>query len=254
MNKHAPGGRRCDGAVGRGERGRVWTTGEHNMERRKFVLGVGALAAGGAAAVGSGAFTSVSAERRINIAVADDSEAYLALDSTDERAYTTNGELALSFNNSEEGALGLNPNSRTAFTDLFEIKNQGEDPVYVGVGLTEEDVYKSPGDVNDPHLLDYENLSGFVYAEESGSGPGLSFNGGNGNMGIDSGGRVDVTFSDNGSADPATNPRILTAGESIKVDLSLIVDGNSLGSGGGSKITVAAADPTSDRAKDGNGT
>ena len=104
MNKHAPGGRRCDGAVGRGERGRVWTTGEHNMERRKFVLGVGALAAGGAAAVGSGAFTQATATRQVEINVVDDTEGYMSFVVDDSEVangqYATlnkNGEVVLSF-------------------------------------------------------------------------------------------------------------------------------------------------------------
>jgi hypothetical protein len=218
------------------------------MRRRKYLIGMGSLAAGGAAAVGTGAFTSVSAERTVSVAVAGDSNAYLSLQPTDERASLNNGELELAFDESNAGALGLNPNSRSAFTDLFKIQNQGDNPAYVGVGLKESDVYIDTTQSNsEPHLLDYSNLSGFVYAEENGSGPGLSFNGGNGNMGIDSGGRVDVRFNSNGDPDPANNPRILYAGEEISVDLSLIVDGKSLGPGGAERMTVAAAEPGSDR-------
>ena len=50
------------------------------MNRRTFVLGLGTVAAGSAAAVGSGAFTSVEADRTISAEVAQDSDAFLELD------------------------------------------------------------------------------------------------------------------------------------------------------------------------------
>ena len=141
MNKHAPGGWRCDDAVGRGERGRVWTTGEHNMERRKFVLGVGALAAGGAAAVGSGAFTQATATRQVEINVVDDTEGYMSFVVDDSEVangqYATlnkNGEVVLSFTeeagtNSFGGPAGqgVNTNSVYYFDGVFGIANQGQD-------------------------------------------------------------------------------------------------------------------------------
>lgn len=49
------------------------------MERRKFVIGMGSLAAGGAAATGTGAFTSAVVPREGDINVANDSNAFLQL-------------------------------------------------------------------------------------------------------------------------------------------------------------------------------
>ncbi|WP_094579861.1 MULTISPECIES: hypothetical protein [Halorubrum] len=96
----------------------------------------------------------------------------------------------------------------------------------------------------DNHLFDFNNLSGYVYAEgTTGNGTGLPFNGGNGNMVIDSGGRVDLDFESNGSSDPTSNNQIINPGQSLTVDFDLIVDGKGLGGGGGKRITVAAADP-----------
>ena len=216
------------------------------MERRKFLIGMGSLAAGGATAMGTGAFTSASAERAVDVNVVADDNAYLSLNPTDERATIVDGQLKLDFAGSSTGATGLNKDARTAFTDLFEIKNQGENPVYVGVGTTKSDVYENPSNKS-PLLFDYQGLSGFVYAEEDGSGPGLSFNGGNGNMVIDDGGRVDVRFNSNGSPDPATNPRILYAGESKSVDFTLITEDEVALGGNADRIMVAAAEPGSDR-------
>jgi len=50
------------------------------MQRRKFVIGLGALASGTAAAVGTGAFTSASVEdRAINVEVTGDADSRVAL-------------------------------------------------------------------------------------------------------------------------------------------------------------------------------
>ncbi len=49
------------------------------MKRRKFLIGAGALAAGGAAALGSGAFTSVEADRDISVEVTGDNNALVRL-------------------------------------------------------------------------------------------------------------------------------------------------------------------------------
>ena len=50
------------------------------MKRRQFVLGLGAVTASGATLLGSGAFTSVRADRTISVETAQDSEAFLELD------------------------------------------------------------------------------------------------------------------------------------------------------------------------------
>lgn len=49
------------------------------MQRRKFLIGAGVLAAGGAAVTGSGAFSAMSAERDVNVDVVNDSNGLLAL-------------------------------------------------------------------------------------------------------------------------------------------------------------------------------
>lgn len=49
------------------------------MKRRRFLLGVGGLAGASGLVLGSGAFTSVDADRRVTVAVVGDDAAYLAL-------------------------------------------------------------------------------------------------------------------------------------------------------------------------------
>ena len=123
-----------------GERGRVWTTGEHNVERRKFVLGVGALAAGGAAAMGSGAFDSASLnDRNADIEVTADQYAFLALRTTgsaDSGKYASYEDDRLSINldgDASGGGGGVAENSDYYFDSLFEIVNQGSEEATITI-------------------------------------------------------------------------------------------------------------------------
>lgn len=50
------------------------------MKRRKFILGLGGFSVSGVALVGSGAFSSVEAERRVSVETARDARAFLRLD------------------------------------------------------------------------------------------------------------------------------------------------------------------------------
>jgi hypothetical protein len=214
--------------------------------------------------MGTGAFTSVSAERTVDISVASDANAFLSLQPTGDRAYTDgDSQIAFSFDNSENGSKGLNPDARTAFTDLFTIKNQGANDVFIAVGLNESSVYEDPNNVsNSGHLFDNSGISGFVYKEENGSGPGLSAGGsGAGSIQIDSGGRVDLDINDgqldsdgNVASGTIADDRTLGPGEELEVDLSIITGDDPSLSASNNKITVLAAEPGSDRADGGNGT
>jgi hypothetical protein len=228
------------------------------MQRRKFIASVGSIAAAGAAAMGTGAFTSVQAQRSVDVNVASDQNAYLSLQATGDRAKSNGDELKLDFDGSNNGANGLNPDARTAFTDLFTIKNQGDNPVLVAVGLSEDNVYAEGS--GQKHLFDNEGLSGFVYSEESGSGSGLGPTGGFGSIQIDSGGRVDLDINDGQLNTDGTvksgsiaDDRTLEPGESLTVDLSIIT-GDDPTIDGGKRISVLAAEPDSDRSDGGSGT
>jgi hypothetical protein len=93
------------------------------MERRKFLLGMGAVAAGGAAALGTGAFEGayIAAERTMAVNVVGDRAAYLRL--VDVSSYA-------SYESSGEGPgklrvnLGrLNPDADTRLDDVFRVQN-----------------------------------------------------------------------------------------------------------------------------------
>ena len=95
----------CPGRVVCGNRGR------QPMERRKFIIGAGALATGSSAAMGTGALSSMSAERSATVDVVSDDSALVQLDpGASERVQLTNGELNISFANGGSGS-GINVNS-----------------------------------------------------------------------------------------------------------------------------------------------
>ena len=51
----------------------------NSMRRRKLLISIGALGAGGTAAFGTEAFTSVEAERNVDVEIAGDQSAFVAI-------------------------------------------------------------------------------------------------------------------------------------------------------------------------------
>ncbi len=102
------------------------------MHRRKFIAGVGSLAAGMAAAMGTGAFEGayVNGDRALTLGVVNDSNGYLQLiDTSPHASYSTiSGGWE---NGSEELQVvidRLNPNADTRLDDVFRVRNTtGED-------------------------------------------------------------------------------------------------------------------------------
>ena len=96
---------------------------------------MGSLAAGGAATLGTGAFATVRVDRSINVEVTGDNAAYLGLDaSISEYAIQNNNKLQLVFDGSNgQNGDGLNPDSDTAFHNVFKIKNNGTNTIRVQI-------------------------------------------------------------------------------------------------------------------------
>ncbi|WP_080509970.1 DUF1102 domain-containing protein [Halorubrum saccharovorum] len=117
--------------------------------RRKFIAGLGALATGSAAAMGTGAFTSASATRAVNADIVADDNAYLGLtadldlgnqpnpedtpdsdtdsprNNTEYAVNSGSGKLRLVFNEeSGAGGSGLGADSVYYFDNIFGIRNQ----------------------------------------------------------------------------------------------------------------------------------
>ncbi|WP_147270892.1 hypothetical protein [Haloplanus salinus] len=111
------------------------------MQRRKFIAGVGSLAAGAAAVTGTGAFTSVSASRNVSISVAADNNAYLQMkeiDTPNSEAFVDgsggrSNTLSISIDETSANGKGVNEQAVTFFDDLFSITNQGTEPAWVWI-------------------------------------------------------------------------------------------------------------------------
>lgn len=107
------------------------------MNRRRLLKLSGLVAAGGGFSLGTGAFTSASAQRRVDVAIADDDSAYLALNDTSEIArsydYGDPEEITFAIPSLREDTIGdgVGQNSTYEFSGLVEITNQGEDTVVV---------------------------------------------------------------------------------------------------------------------------
>jgi hypothetical protein len=103
------------------------------MQRRSYLAAVGSVAAAGAAAVGTGAFSYTQAERGIGVDVAGDANGYLGLEATGPHAeMTSDGRLELNFDGSSSATgTGVNGNAYQFFRNVFEITNQGTNPVAV---------------------------------------------------------------------------------------------------------------------------
>ncbi len=109
---------------------------------------MGSLAAGGAAATGTGAFTSVEADRTISVSTAGDADAMLAIKpaksgssetpNAAEYVDDTGDTVSLDFTGVDHNgddtdeATGINKNSETKFANLLDIENRGTQDVLVG--------------------------------------------------------------------------------------------------------------------------
>jgi hypothetical protein len=119
------------------------------MQRRNFLIGAAGTAIGSSALVGSGAFTSVEADRSISIQTAGDANAFLGFTkATDSDGNITpnaqeyvesdpsSGQLTLDFTQSNDtsgSASGINKNAKTIFDNLFDITNNGTQDVVLSV-------------------------------------------------------------------------------------------------------------------------
>lgn len=101
------------------------------LSRRNVLVGLGALIAGGGAVLGTGAFTTVEAERTVNVQTAGDASAFLAFSSLNDDVVDDSGDL-IEINldgSSSNSASGINQNARSRFEELVQVTNNGADTV-----------------------------------------------------------------------------------------------------------------------------
>lgn len=180
--------------------------------RRSVLIGLGSLVAGGGALLGTGAFTTVTAERTVNVETAGDASAFLGLAPADRDGNGNNeyvadpgdGTLEITLVNNDDtpgNATGLNQNAITVFRNLVTVTNNGTQNVNT------LNLRFIPGDGNDLSQSDLDNVFEFTVSP-SGSGN-------NGDQStISNGGDVisDSFYDDNSPLGP---------GESINFGLSI---------------------------------
>jgi len=108
------------------------------MKRRRLIVLGGSVIAGLSGLVSSGAFSTVSAERIVEVGVADDAEAYLGLEDTSTNGRsssfgTPHDQIRFSIPSAFETTEGegINQKSSYTFDDLLRVTNQGNNPVVV---------------------------------------------------------------------------------------------------------------------------
>lgn len=119
------------------------------MKRRKLLLGLGTVAAGGTAIASSGAFSKVEAEKQLSIAIAEDRDAFLALeatDSTNSEAFvetTGNGNIVIDISDNEQAG-GVNRGSVTVLDSLLRVCNQGTEETTFYIHSPDDEAF-APG-------------------------------------------------------------------------------------------------------------
>ena len=163
------------------------------MKRRTAILGLGGLVAGGGAAMGTGAFTNVEADREVSVDVQNDQNSYLALEPVDTDGDTVDEGRApeaqsdpFAVIDEDTGRLNLNitalnSEAETVIDNVFQIANFGTDEVTVTIeqtGTNEEVLSFEDQDGNSldegegVDLDDGESLIVRIIADTAGVDPG----------------------------------------------------------------------------------
>ena len=97
------------------------------MNRRNVLVGLGGIVAGGGALLGTGAFSTVEADRTVTIGVAEDSAALIGLEPGNSEYVTTDGDGRLEINLSEDDlGAGINVDADLTIDDAFTVTNNYE--------------------------------------------------------------------------------------------------------------------------------
>ncbi|WP_135365695.1 hypothetical protein [Halosimplex halophilum] len=100
------------------------------MNRRQALIGIGSLAVGSGAALGSGAFTSVEADRTVDVTLADDSAALLGIAPagpyTSDSSASSENAVTLDIGAGASVADGLNDDAVTELGNVIQLTNNAE--------------------------------------------------------------------------------------------------------------------------------
>lgn len=186
--------------------------------RRRVLFGVSSLVSGASVILGTGAFTSVQAERGVSVETTGDASAFLSLDATNATngAYASetgdDGQLQIDIGDLsdpsrdqtvEVGGSGVNKNAVTIIRDIFVVRNQGTQTVKIRFNPIKDEgdlnlVAEPPGDIGP------NKDKAYIWFNEYGDDSD------------------DVTISE--YADPHT--ATLDVGEQVEVDMAIQLEGD----------------------------
>lgn len=110
------------------------------LNRRNVLVGLGTIVAGGGAALGTGAFSSVEAQREVTVDVTDDTAALIGLTAgtssyVNEDGGSDNNLLKIDLSSDElENADGINLDGTLTIEDAFTITNNHDGGVEITIG------------------------------------------------------------------------------------------------------------------------
>jgi hypothetical protein len=124
------------------------------MRRRSLIVTLGSIAAGAATVAGTGAVSTMRAERNVTGRVVGDRSAYVSIEPGEDHDFAVDnldGEFRVAFDNDPTGGAGLNPDSINSFDDVFRVRNTGEEELNVYIEDSQPDLgfYFGEGS-NDP--------------------------------------------------------------------------------------------------------
>lgn len=187
--------------------------------RRSVLIGLGGLVAGGGALLGTGAFTTVEAERTVSIETAGDADAFLGLLVDDDYDVGDDGIVALDLggDNAAEGD-GLLLDALTTYEPMLVVQNNGSQ----NVDSVEFEFESESG----PGIVDVGDVDGNEFGME------FDFHGefeGENSDGFDDG-------LETNDSDPSSDP--LEPGEAAAYDLRVDTRGSDLGDDEEFDVTV----------------
>ncbi|MFA1609976.1 hypothetical protein [Halobellus rubicundus] len=196
------------------------------LSRRNILIGLGALVGGGGALVGTGAFTTVSAERSVDVSTAGDADAFLQIE--DDSSYVQGGDNdALQINLDADGGntdadSGFNDEAVTELAGVIRITNNAADESTATIGLSTE-------------AADSASASGSVTVTVD--------DGDSGNSNVAD---IEVLVSNNaGDFDGSTTD--LAVGETAYLDVRVDTRDDSISGVDANEITIVANESTADQ-------
>lgn len=180
------------------------------MNRRNVLVGLGAVAVGGGAAFGSGAFSQVEAERTVNFDTSGDASALLGLTAgsgatgivSTPTSTANNSNAAVDVVRFDE--TDINGDATTRFNRVIEVVNNGSDPVDFWIPGTDSNGNTISG-LGPSSELDFENAGTSLVGTRSNDAVQLAASGNSGDRV-----EIDIVLDMTGANDAGDLPTTVT--------------------------------------------